>query len=228
MIEFIQDYTTKAIPPEVFTDGQQVTDRSAESELYFVRLGVAGFVHEGNLVDQDYQPLVRAQTALVVEGGDRRSVAIGLEAPQRASSGPVTDLFGTNDAGLSQVQIDQLTSDLAASMQQLDEHRTTTTAQIDELTADLTAAQAAREAALADAASARTELDGVTKDGINALAAAADHAAAIEAQLGAANAENGRLQAALDAATKSADETATDSATASAGDTATTTTKRGK
>lgn len=71
MIEFIQDYVTKALPPESFTDGQQVSDRSAESELYFVRLGVAGFVIDGKLVDQDYQPIIR-QPVVVVATTDRR------------------------------------------------------------------------------------------------------------------------------------------------------------
>ncbi len=32
MIEFIQDYVTKALPPESFTDGQQV-ERSAEARF---------------------------------------------------------------------------------------------------------------------------------------------------------------------------------------------------
>ena len=218
MIEFIQDYTTKALPPEVFEDGQKAT-RSPESELYFVRLGVAGYVHEGNLVDQDFQPINRTQTVAVVDAGDRRfgTTIIGVDAPQRASSGPVVDLFGATEltAGLSQVEVDQLTSDLAATMQQFDDHRITTTGQIEELTTNLTAAQGARETALSDAAAARSERD----------AAISERDAAYTARA-SAESEVLRLQALLDAAATTSGSS-TDGATSGGADT-TTTAKRGK
>jgi hypothetical protein len=172
MIEFIQDYTTKALPPETFKDGDQV-ERSNESELYFVRLGVAGFVHDGKLVGEDFQPIERKQTVLVVTT-DRRFAdtgrggeVIGLDAPQRASTGPGNEVVfsGQPDStSLSAVEIDQLRGDLATSVTQLEEHRTTTANQIEELTSDLTTAQGARETALADLTSAQGERDRALAD----------------------------------------------------------------
>lgn len=142
MIEFIQDYVTKALPPESFTDGQQVSGRSAESELYFVRLGVAGYVVDGKLVDQDFQPIVR-QTVLVVATSDRRFAdtgrggeVIGLDAPQRATSGPGNDaLFSgqPESTTLGGVEFDQLRSDLASSASQFEEYRTTSEGEIERL-----------------------------------------------------------------------------------------------
>lgn len=225
MIEFIQDYTTKALPPEVFEDGQQVT-RSPESELYFVRLGVAGYVHEGNLVDQDFQPISRTQTVIAIDAGDRRfgATIIGVDAPQRASSGPVVDLFGATELtkGLSQVEVDQLTSDLAASMQQLDDHRATTSTQIDELTTNLTAVQGARETALSDLAAALSERDAA----IAQRDAAISERDAAYAARASAESEVVRLQALLDAAAATSGSS-TDGAGQGDTDTATTT-KRGK
>lgn len=143
MIEFIQDYVTKALPPESFTDGQQVSDRSAESELYFVRLGVAGFVIDGKLVDQDYQPIIR-QPVVVVATTDRRFAVdtgrggevIGLAAPQRATSGPGNEalLSGQPDSTtLGGVEVDQLRGDLATSASQFEEYRTTNEGEIERL-----------------------------------------------------------------------------------------------
>lgn len=105
MIEFLQDYETKAIPPETFELGQQVK-RSEASELYFVRLGVAGYVTENGLVDEDYRPIVPASTvAEVVTPGDRRfaiggragELSLGLDAPQRATSGPGNAVLAGGD-----------------------------------------------------------------------------------------------------------------------------------
>lgn len=190
MIQFIQDYTTKALPPESFKKDQKVA-RSKESELYFVQMGIAGYVVDGKLVDQDYQPIVPTTMLVeVVSPGDRRFAhggrggeVIGIEAPQRASTGPGNAVvFGaggggmaaaatiassgapSSDTGLGQVEVDQLRSDLAASVEQLDDHRQATSTQIDEMTNELTAAQGAREAALADLATARSEADGHAKD----------------------------------------------------------------
>ncbi len=142
MIEFIQDYVTKALPPESFTDGQQV-ERSAESELYFVRLGVAGYLVDGQLVDQDYRTIVR-QPVVVVATTDRRFAvdtgrggeSIGLAAPQRASSGPGNEalLSGQPDSTtLGGVEFEQLRGDLATSASQFEEYRTTSTSEIERL-----------------------------------------------------------------------------------------------
>jgi hypothetical protein len=142
MIEFIQDYVTKALPPESFTDGQQVSDRSAESELYFVRLGVAGYVVDDKLVDQDFQPIVR-QTVVVVATSDRRFAdtgrggeVIGLDAPQRATSGPGNDaLFSgqPESTTLGGVELEQLRGDLASSRGEFETYRSTSEGEIDRL-----------------------------------------------------------------------------------------------
>lgn len=141
MIEFIQDYVTKALPPEAFTDGQQV-ERSAESELYLVRLGVAGYLVDGKLVDQDYLPITR-QTVVVVATTDRRfsdagrgGETIGLEAPQRATSGPGNEVLfaGQPDSTtLGGVEFEQLRGDLAASASQFEQYRTTNESEIERL-----------------------------------------------------------------------------------------------
>lgn len=166
MIEFLQDYTTKSLPPEVFTDGQHV-ERSPESELYFVRLGVAGYLVDGKLVGEDYQPIERKTVAVISTtdrrfGGGRAGEVIGIDAPQRASTGPGNEVVfsGQPDStSLDPVEVAQLRTDLAASIEQLDDHRTSTTAQIEQITGNLTAAQGAREAALADLAAAQSDRD---------------------------------------------------------------------
>lgn len=192
MIKFIQDYTTKALPPEIF-EAEQEVERSPESELYLVRLGVAGFLIDGVLVDQDYRPIVvQAKVIEVVSSADRRFAdggrggeLLGIDAPQRASPGPGNAaMFGNADPNLRQVQVDQLASDLAASVQQLDDHRSDTTRQIEELTNDLTSAQGAREAALADFATAQGERDKASSELAEAntryVALETEHAAAVE------------------------------------------------
>jgi len=141
MIEFIQDYVTKALPPESFTDGQQV-ERSAESELYFVRLGVAGYLVDGKLLDQDYLPITR-QTVVVVATTDRRfsdagrgGETIGLEAPQRATSGPGNDVLfaGQSDSTtLGGVELEQLRGDLAASASQFEQYQATSESEVERL-----------------------------------------------------------------------------------------------
>lgn len=125
MIEFLQDYETKAIPPEVFELGQQVK-RSDDSELYFVRLGVAGYVTENGLVGEDYRPIVPPSTvAEVVTPGDRRfamggrsgELALGLGAPQRATSGPGNVLLagGDQQTAAAQGELERLIAELADS-----------------------------------------------------------------------------------------------------------------
>lgn len=130
MIKFLQDYTTKALPPEVFAADQEV-ERSPESELYFVRLGVAGFVVDGVVVDEDYNPIVR-QTVAVITTTDRRFMdtgrggeVLGLDGPARASSGPGNQVVfaGQPDSiGLSNVEVEQLRTDLAAALAGQGEH----------------------------------------------------------------------------------------------------------
>ncbi len=143
MIEFIQNYVTKALPPESFKDGEQV-ERSAESELYFVRLGVAGYLIDGKLFDQDYQPIVRQPVGIVAATADRRFAAdtgrggeaIGLAAPQRATSGPgnAVLLSGQPDSmTLGGVEVDQLRGDIAASASQVEEGQTANEGELDRL-----------------------------------------------------------------------------------------------
>lgn len=93
MIKFLQDYRTKASPPEAFEAGQEI-ERSTDSERYFVGLGVAGYLIDGNLVDLDHQPIVLTEVVHVV-ATDRRPIdtgrggeVLGLDAPARATSGP--------------------------------------------------------------------------------------------------------------------------------------------
>lgn len=141
MIKFLQDYTTKSAPPEVFKVDQEVT-RSPESELYFVRLGVAGFLVDGEVLNEDYQPIVREQVAIVVTT-DRRFAdtgrggeVIGLDAPARASSGPGTAAVfaGQPDSiGLSETEVAQLRADLAHAIDR-ERHGN---GRIDELTEEL-------------------------------------------------------------------------------------------
>lgn len=179
MIKFLQDYTTKSAPPEVFEADQEVT-RSPESELYFVRLGVAGFLVDGAVLNEDYQPIVRQPVAIVVTT-DRRFAdtgrggeVIGLDAPARASSGPGTAAVfaGQPDSiGLSEVEAGQLRADLAEAIgrgeagnlrivalqediETLGSNLATVTTDRDKLAGDVTALQA-------DLQTARTDLQAV-------------------------------------------------------------------
>jgi hypothetical protein len=108
MIEFIQDYVTKALPPESFTDGQQV-ERSAESELYFVRLGVAGYLVDGKLLDQDYLPITRQTVVVVATTGQPDSTTLGG------------------------VEFEQLRGDLAASTSQFEQYQATSESEVERL-----------------------------------------------------------------------------------------------
>lgn len=160
MIKFLQDYTTKAIPPEVFKTDQEV-ERSPESELYFVRLGVAGFLVDGEVLNEDYQPIVRPAVAIVTTM-DRRFAdtgrsgeVIGLDNTPRASSGPGNAVVfaGQPDSiGLTHVEAEQLRADLAAAVA----GNSASEARHLELSGDLTALQAS----LSTAESARNDLTG--------------------------------------------------------------------
>lgn len=177
MIEFIQNYVTKALPPESFKDGEQV-ERSAESELYFVRLGVAGYLIDGKLVDQDYQPIIR-QPVIVVATADRRFAAdtgrggeaIGLAAPQRATSGPgnAVLLSGQPDSmTLGGVEVDQLRGDIAASASQFEDGQTADEGEMDRLKGLIEAGNDAfremNNSHLADKDELRQQIDTLTND----------------------------------------------------------------
>jgi hypothetical protein len=68
-IKFLRDHSVASVPPESFTEGQVVEDRSPESELHFVRRGVAAFVGEkGALFDHEGKPIAAAApTAVLVD-----------------------------------------------------------------------------------------------------------------------------------------------------------------
>ncbi|QEH80836.1 hypothetical protein EIK56_22995 [Sphingomonas sp. C8-2] len=73
-IQFLQDYETKAIPPEAFTLGQVVEDRDAASEAHFVNRGYAAYLVNGKLIDrfgkEVEQPRSADDEADEGEGGD--------------------------------------------------------------------------------------------------------------------------------------------------------------
>lgn len=201
MIKFLQDYTTKAVPPEKFEADQEVT-RSPESELYFVRLGVAGFLVDGEVLNEDYQPIVRTPVAIVATT-DRRFAdtgrggeVIGLDAPARASSGPGTAAVfaGQPDSiGLSEVEAGQLRADLAEAIgrgeagnlrivalqediETLRSNLATVTTDRDKLIGDLTALQN-------DLQTARTDLqavEGLRTDNADLTAKLTDANASLE------------------------------------------------
>ena len=114
MIEFLQDYETKAIPPEVFKKGDR-PERAPESEMYFVQLGVAGYVVDGKLVDADYRPIVAAEAVIADAAtvmGRAGELALGDGTPQRASSGPQVVLTANS---LTDEQREKMTRALADS-----------------------------------------------------------------------------------------------------------------
>jgi hypothetical protein len=97
-IKFLKDHSTASIPPEHFTAGQIVKDRSPESELHFVRRGLAGYYDEKSksLFDHEGRALDEQPAATVVNVSDNRDGEVGRAGetslqdgtPQRASSGP--------------------------------------------------------------------------------------------------------------------------------------------
>lgn len=125
-IRFIQDYATRAIPPEVFAAGDEVT-RSDASELYFVQRGVAGYVTDAGLVDQDHRAINPASAiAEVVVPGENRfgsagragELMLGLDAPQRGTSGPgnsVLAVGGDQQTAAAAGELERLTVALRRS-----------------------------------------------------------------------------------------------------------------
>ncbi|KTW00445.1 hypothetical protein [Sphingomonas sanguinis] len=205
MIEFLQDYTTKAIPPESFEVGQRV-DRSEDSELYFVRLGLAGYVTENGLVDEENRPIVVGKpTTEVVTPGDNRfalggragELSLGLDAPQRATSGPGKILLagGDQQTAAAEGELERLIFELAKA-----------NAEGDDLAKEL-------EQVRGELQTAQDDLKLVQNDLGNAQAAAraavADKATT-EAALATANGRIVELEAALAEATKPVSEQSTD------------------
>ncbi len=166
MIEFLQDYKTQAVPPETFEAGQQVK-RSEASELYFVRLGVAGFVTDAGLVNEDHRPIgsTLASVAEVVTPGDRRfafggrggELALGLDAPQRATSGPGNAILAGGDQQTTAAvgEIERLTSELADANAEGDELAQTA----DRLKLALATEQQAHVSTREELGRVRTDLD---------------------------------------------------------------------
>lgn len=182
MIEFLQDYETKAIPPEVFEAGDRET-RSDESELYFVKLGVAAFVTKAGLVDIDHRPITVEPVAEVVVPGERRALLtgragelpLGVDAPQRATTGPGNAaLFGGDQqtaAAAAEFEalrgdFDRLTGEYAALEAEhatSGESLTTVTTERDDARKALETVTAERDQLKADLANANAEGDDLAK-----------------------------------------------------------------
>ncbi|UYY60110.1 hypothetical protein [Sphingomonas sp. S2-65] len=196
MIEFLQSYETTAVPKETFEAKQRV-DRSEDSELYFVRLGVAAYVTADGLVDQDHRPIVtETVVAQVVTPGDRRfglggragELALGLDAPQRATSGPGNAVLvgGDQQTASAGAEIERLTAELANSAVLLREMDETHVTARDALIADLDAEKARHADTRDELARVKTELaaaDAGRSEAESALAAEQTRAGELEAQL---------------------------------------------
>lgn len=214
MIEFLQDYVTKAAPPEVFAKGQQVT-RSPESELYFVGRGLAGYVIDGQLVDQDYQPIVVAQpeasdAATVM--GRAGELALGDGTPQRASSGPQVAV--TSDS-LTAEQRDALSRALAERglLEELVRERDASIVTLNDRIADITTQLSGNaDRANETIADRDREIERLTNAAADAEKVAADLVAAQEeiarltAELSEANAEGDDAAKKVEAMTAEIDD----------------------
>lgn len=183
MIEFLQDYSTEALPPETFKKGEQVS-RSEESERYFVGRGLAGYVVDGKLVDLDHQPIVPAVASVeIVQPGNRRLDLGGRGGevmtgqPPRASSGPgvpfveaVTGSTGSPPVVL-EAEVERLKAALATSDELFRDMSTSHEAEKDQLRADVERltkereeADAARELLAKDHADLHDQLDKLASD----------------------------------------------------------------
>jgi len=196
MIEFLQSYETTAVPKEAFKVGERVT-RSDDSEMYFVRLGVAAYVTADGLVDQDHRPIVTETiVAQVVTPGDHRfgsggragELMLGLDAPQRATTGPGNAAFvgGDQQTASAGVKIERLTAELADSAVLLREMDETHVTARDALIADLDAEKAGHADTRDELARVMTELAGADagrSEAETALAAERTRADELEAQL---------------------------------------------
>ncbi len=162
MIEFLQNYTTQALPPETFEKGQQVS-RSEESERYFVGRGLAGYVVDGKLVDLDHQPIVPAVASVeIVQPGDRRLDLGGRGGevmtgqPPRASSGPgvpfvepVSGSAGSPPVVL-EAEVERLKAALATSDELFRDMSTSHEAEKDQLRADVERLTKERDEAISE------------------------------------------------------------------------------
>lgn len=209
MIEFLQDYTTEALPPEHFSKGEQVS-RSEESERYFVGRGLAGYLVDGKLVDADHRPIVTAVVAVeVVTPGERRADP-GFRAgevmtgqPPRASSGPGVP-FVEPEAGMAgappvvlEAEVERLKAALLASEEMFHDmnnsHVSTAEdlrSEVARLSTDLAAANELREQALSELAGMQDRHEQLSQEleaARRATDEAADRVADLERQLEAAS-----------------------------------------
>lgn len=79
-IKFLKDHEVGSFPPEKFTAGQVVTDRSPESEAAFVRRNAAAFIG-------DDKKLYDIEGREVVDAGNTASDATEVEAEKSGSGG---------------------------------------------------------------------------------------------------------------------------------------------
>lgn len=219
MIEFLQDYETKALPPEVFKKGER-PERSSESELYFVQLGVAAYVVDGRLVDMDYRPIVETPSvAEVVTPGDRRfgvggragELPLGIAAPQRATTGPGNDVVFGGDQHTASLtaELERLGVDLRTAGEEL----LLVSGERDQLRSDLAALTTDRDRVSAELDGANAQATEREKALRADLDGSRDKVASLEADLSAAQARIAELERAGESA---ADETAQPAAAAAA------------
>jgi hypothetical protein len=210
MIEFLQDYTTEALPPEKFAKGAQVT-RSEESERYFVGRGLAGYVVDGKLVDIDHLPLTpQTITVEVVQPGERRAdlaVRAGeimTGQPPRATSGPGVP-FVEPEAGIAgspavvmEAEIERLKGLLATgddlfremNNSHVDTHDTLR-GDVDRLTGELAGVRSELDQAKSAAAAAQERHEAHVRDANERHEADANRIADLERQLSSAKTPHG-------------------------------------
>lgn len=169
MIKFLRSYSTKGVPPEHFTAGQEVTDRSEASERHFVVRGVAAFMDaDGNLTDADHRPVVfvaPSPEAIEAAGGVEEGEILTMDAllgELDASRALVTDL--TAKAGDAQSQLEASRKELDAARAELDEAK----AALAESNAGVASLQSQLEAANASSAALEKQL-GEAKASISEL-----------------------------------------------------------
>jgi hypothetical protein len=165
MIQFLQDYTTEAVPPEHFEKGQQI-ERSAGSEGYFVGRGLAGYLVDGKLVDADYQPIAPVTTVMeIIQPGNRRTdlaVRAGevmTGQPPRGTSGPGVPLFEAGNVGEGSPAVV-----LEAELERLTLEVGRLTTKLSDANGEGNDATRARDEALVNLAKTRDELTGARAD----------------------------------------------------------------
>lgn len=68
-IQFLQDYATKATPPEAFVLGQVVEGRDEASEGHFVNRGYAAYLVDGKLIDRFGKEVAEPAPASTADDG---------------------------------------------------------------------------------------------------------------------------------------------------------------